>query len=449
MVGGEKRRKHAAAKRRGRTRFGSCQWEIKMEDKNEGINILRETQSFDPETGDIVAAQIVEINNKIYMIKENSDKKILLENDPGLFKMLLSVRRADKQFPYRCYVFRTTYKCNSHCKYCFARSPLPEHDISAEDISQFAKKYKRKLFLLSGGEPTLRKDLPLIIQNIIHHKNTPLLITNGIKLADYDYLMELKNAGLKNLCFSFNGFSDDIYEKINGKPYLAIKVKALENIKNAGLKIILGYLVVKGINDSVGDYKKVSDYFFKNMDFIREIAFRGATPLGRFKNHKKLMMSEMIDVLSRSFRIEKSDIMNEIKYLKYLDIYFHTNLLMPCRIDLFFKTQNNELKPIIKEEDLKKIEKLKFKRITLLFYALKFFGILTFARLLIREISLFNYQSVFYFSGNIVKISLRLWPSKDTFDMGDIKNCQEAAVKNGRPMPRCYTLITDEFADRE
>lgn len=420
-----------------------------MENKKERINILKETKGFDPETGNIIAAQIVEMNNKVYIIKENSSHKILLENDPGLFKMLLSVRRADKQFPYRCYVFRTTYKCNSKCKYCFARSPLPEKDITVQDVSYIVNKYKRKLFLLSGGEPTLRKDLPLIIQNIIHHNNTPLLITNGIKLADYDYLMELKNAGLKNLCFSFNGFSDDIYEKINGKPYLAIKLKALENIKNAGLKIILGYLVVKGINDKIGDYKKVYDYFFKNKDFIREIAFRGAAPLGRFKNHKKLMMSEMIDVLSRSFRIEKSDIMNEIKYIKYLDIYFHTNLLMPCRIDLFFKIKNNELKPIIKEEDLKKIKRLKFKRITLLFYALKFFGILTFARLLIREISLFNYQSVFYFSGNIVKISLRLWPSKDTFDMGDIKNCQEGVFQNGHPMPRCYTLITDEFLHKQ
>jgi uncharacterized radical SAM superfamily Fe-S cluster-containing enzyme len=420
-----------------------------MDKKNEGMNILRETKSFDPETGNIVSAQIVEKNKKVYLVKENSARDILLENDPGLFKMLMSVRKSDKQSPYRCYVFRTTYQCNSHCRYCFARSPLPVKDITAQDISNFVKRYKRKLFLLSGGEPTLRKDLPLIIQDIIHSKNTPLLITNGIKLADYAYLQELKNAGLKNLCFSFNGFSDDIYEMINGRPYLAIKLKALANIKKSGLKIILGYLVVKEINDKSEDFEKVFDYFLSNKDFIREIAFRAAASLGRFENHKKLMMSEMIDVLSRSFKIDKSDIINEIGFIKYLDIYFNTNLLMPCRIDLFFKLKKNALKPIIRKRDLEKIEKFKFKRIALLYYALKFFGILTWARLLIREIGFLNYQSVFYFSGKIVKISLRLWPSKETIDLGDLKNCQEAAFDNGRPVPRCYALITDEFSSRE
>jgi len=419
-----------------------------MENKKEHINFLKLTKGFDPETGKIIAAHIVENNNKIYMIKENSNKKIILEKDPGLFKMLMSVRNSNKQFPYRCYVLRTTYSCNSKCEYCFTRSPLPDKDISVQDISNIIKKYKRKLFLLSGGEPTLRKDLPLIIQNIITNKNTPVLITNGIKLADYDYLIELKNAGLKNLCLSFNGFSDEIYEKINSRPYLQIKLKALENIKKAGLKIILGYLVVKGINDKSRDFRKVFDYFLKNRDFIREIAFRGAAPLGRYKNHKNIMMSEIVDVLSLSFKINKSDIKNEINFVKYLDIYFHTNLLMPCRIDLFFKIRKNKLKPIIRKRDLDKIKKFKFKRVILLFYALKFFGILTFLRLLIREISLFNYQKVFYFSSNILKISLRLWPTKDTFDMGDLKNCQEAALENGIPMPRCYTLITDEFSHK-
>ena len=419
-----------------------------MKMKDERTIILKKTKGFDPETGNIIAAHIIEKNKNIYMKKDKSRENILLEKNPDLFKLLMSVRRSDHQFPYRCYVLRTTYRCNSRCKYCFTRSPLPDEDIGVQDISDIAMKFKRKLFLLSGGEPTLRKDLPLIIQSIIKNKNTPILITNGIKLADYDYLLKLKNAGLQNICLSFNGFSDDIYKKINGRPYLSIKLKALENIKKAGLKIILGYLVVKGINEKSKDFKKVFDYFLKNQDFVREIDFRAAAPMGRYRKFNKIMMSEMLDVLSISFKINKSDIMNEIKFVKYLDRYFNTNLLMPCRIDLFFKIRKNKLTPIIQDWELKKIEKSKFKRILLLFYSLKFFGVLTFARLLIREISLFNYQEVFYWRSNVLKICFRLWPSKDTFDLGDLKNCQEAVVLNGHPIPRCYELITDEFSHR-
>ena len=73
---------------------------------------------------------------------------------------------------------------------------------------------------------------------------------------------------------------------------------------------------------------------------------------------------------------------------------------------------------------------------------------MTFARLALREIRLFNYQSVFYFGRNIVKISLRLWPTKDTFDLGDLKNCQEGTFENGSLKPRCYSLISEEFSQK-
>lgn len=406
---------------------------------------LKETRSFDPVTWDIVPARIVEIDERIYMVKGRPPKKALLEKDPGLYKLLMPARRPDRPFAYRGFAVRITLRCNSKCKHCFTRSPLPSDEISVQDIAKFAATRQRELFVLSGGEPTLRDDLPLIIQTIIKSRNIPILITNGIKLADFDYVAVLRKAGLNSLCLSFNGFNDAVYERINGRPYLATKLEALDNIKKAGLKINLGYLVVKGVNDQEADFNEVFDFFLKNKGFIREITLRAAAPLGRQKSVKTVFLSDLVHTLSQTSITSRLDIMNEIKFLKYLDIYFHTHILMPCRIDLFFKVRKNRFFPIIRENDWARIEASRFKRTLLLFYSLKFFGPFTFGRLLMRKARILNYQKLFFWSRNILRVSLRLWPNKDTIDLGDLNNCQDAVIRNGRPVPRCYSTIREDL----
>lgn len=72
--------------------------------------------------------------------------------------------------------FTVTWKCNSRCITCaiWKEEDAGKNDLSVQEIDQFSQsKYFRNLeyITISGGEPTLRSDLPDIIS--VLHKNIP------------------------------------------------------------------------------------------------------------------------------------------------------------------------------------------------------------------------------------------------------------------------------------
>lgn len=72
--------------------------------------------------------------------------------------------------------FTVTWRCNSKCKTCsiWKMKSSAKDELSIEEIDKFSRsKYLRNVeyITLSGGEPTLRQDLPEIISTL--HKNIP------------------------------------------------------------------------------------------------------------------------------------------------------------------------------------------------------------------------------------------------------------------------------------
>lgn len=105
-----------------------------------------------------------------------------------------------------------TDKCNLNCYFCHKEGQFNSSDfadLSSEDIiwsagvaveSGFTK------FKITGGEPTLREDLPHIIRGIKKRRAKDVsLTTNGIKLSRI--CTSLKNAGLDRINFSINSFN--------------------------------------------------------------------------------------------------------------------------------------------------------------------------------------------------------------------------------------------------
>ncbi len=86
--------------------------------------------------------------------------------------------RRDRIFGLR---FTTTWKCNSKCITCsiWQIKDAGKNDLSVDEIDKFSRsKYFRhvKYITLSGGEPTLRGDLPEVIS--VLHKNIPSAVIN-------------------------------------------------------------------------------------------------------------------------------------------------------------------------------------------------------------------------------------------------------------------------------
>ena len=121
-----------------------------------------------------------------------------------------------------CMILEVTKRCNMHCPVCFA-SAGEGGEKGNLPICEIEKQYDFLMahggpfnIQLSGGEPTMRDDLPDII-HMGREKGFTFfqLNTNGIRLAREDgYARKLKKAGLNTVFLQFDGVTDDVYQTL-------------------------------------------------------------------------------------------------------------------------------------------------------------------------------------------------------------------------------------------
>lgn len=143
-----------------------------------------------------------------------------------------------------------THRCNMTCKNCYLPNreyPDMDADRLIETIKQFPK---RTMIRVVGAEPTMRKDLPELILRIKETGHRVTLLTNGLRLANNDYVRTLRDHKLSHVYLSLNGVdNDDWYEQIDDMRCADKKIKALENLAANKFIIDTGTIIVKGVND--------------------------------------------------------------------------------------------------------------------------------------------------------------------------------------------------------
>lgn len=205
-------------------------------------------------------------------------------------------------------LIEVTQNCNLHCKICFADSgPCMSEDPSLDQIKVQYESVKNASGIcniqLSGGEPTLRDDLPQIVRiGVETGFNFIQVNTNGIRIGeDEDYVKELKNVGVSSIFLQFDGTRDSIYKKLRGRELLEVKVKAIENCKKYGIGVVLVPTLVPGINvDNIGE---IIDFALKFIPTVRGVHFQPVSYFGRVpfapKNEDRITLPEVMDEIER------------------------------------------------------------------------------------------------------------------------------------------------------
>jgi len=186
-----------------------------------------------------------------------------------------------------CVLLNVTDRCNQRCPYCFAEPAVWRPDPTLSDIDRWLERLtelgeERKFNLqLSGGEPTVRDDLPEIIGRCKEKDFEYVqLNTNGRRLAqDPAYAKELKAAGLSTVFLQFDGVSDDVYLALRGEPLVEIKKAAVQNCGAAGLPVTLVPTVLKSVNLSQAG--AVIDFMLGNINIVKGVHFQPASFFGR------------------------------------------------------------------------------------------------------------------------------------------------------------------------
>lgn len=349
-------------------------------------------------------------------------------------------RLREKTSRFNKIIIDITTRCNLNCPVCYMGSKTEKKDLPIEEILGLAHKYRNKVILICGGEPTLRDDLPEII-NLFNKRNTVFLVTNGLRLTDYNYLKELKKSGLRYISFSFNGFSDEAYQKINGASLRDIKLKALDNIEKTGIKVILSVLIVKGINE--GQIAGVLDYCVKNKDFIDELRIRSMVPFGNHLPCDKYKVFELLGLFCESVGLRQEDILSEVLLQGRLNAALGREIfgLRDCSLSFHLKLAGGRLIPVGKGIGVNNFgNSFRGSAVGVCFEVLRVYGIRMALKGLIKSFLRYEWLPWVH-SNNIIKVGLRSWPDSFDFDSEEINKCQTAYYLDSRLVPFCYANL--------
>ncbi len=138
-----------------------------------------------------------------------------------------------------------TDRCNFRCTYCMPADNVEFMDrsnlLSFEEIQRVAQIVSRmgiNRLRLTGGEPLMRKNLPVLIKmlNEVDGIDDIAMTTNAYFLKDQ--AQSLKDAGLKRLNVSLDALDPEKFRDVNRRDCLQSVLDGLDTARKVGFKSI-------------------------------------------------------------------------------------------------------------------------------------------------------------------------------------------------------------------
>ncbi len=217
--------------------------------------------------------------------------------------------------PLRDLRISVTDRCNFRCPYCMPAEvygdryrflPRPEV-LTFEEIERLARLFvglgARKI-RLTGGEPLVRQDLPVLVSRLaaIPGVLDLALTTNGFLLAEH--AQALRDAGLRRVTVSLDSLDDAVFRKMAGREYSVARVlEGIAAAERAGLAPIkINCVVQRGANDHT--LVELARRFRGTGHVVRFIEFMDVGTLNRWDLSKVLPAREILAILEGAFGLE-------------------------------------------------------------------------------------------------------------------------------------------------
>jgi len=146
-----------------------------------------------------------------------------------------------------------TYRCNIDCAHCYN-----QRRESAELTTDEWRKAIRILwehgiphFDFTGGEPTLRDDLPELITFAEDLGAITGLLTNGVRLADGDFVRRLRLAGLDYVQVTLESARAGVHDRMVNSDAFRLTVQGIRNVIAAGIHVLTNTTITRDNRDSI------------------------------------------------------------------------------------------------------------------------------------------------------------------------------------------------------
>jgi cyclic pyranopterin phosphate synthase len=218
--------------------------------------------------------------------------------------------------PLRDLRISVTDRCNFRCDYCMPKAVfhdgyrfLPRDEIlSFEELSRLARLAVGELSVskirLTGGEPLLRRDLPLLVAMLaaIEGLGDLTLTTNGYLLAEH--AKALAEAGLRRVTVSLDAVDAETFSSMGGMERNLERVLAgIDAAQAAGLSPIkINCVVVRGKNEHA--IEALALRFRGGPHILRFIEFMDVGTLNRWQQAAVVSAAEILERLGRVAPLE-------------------------------------------------------------------------------------------------------------------------------------------------
>ncbi|KAF7592283.1 hypothetical protein BBP40_000414 [Aspergillus hancockii] len=205
-----------------------------------------------------------------------------------------------------------TERCNLRCVYC-----MPEEGVELSPPTRLLTSpeivYLSSLFVsqgvtkirLTGGEPTVRKDIVPLMQSIGHLRRNGLrelcLTTNGISL--HRKLEPMVEAGLTGINLSLDTLDPFQFQIMTRRKGFDAVMKSIDKILSlnklgAGIKLKINCVVMRGVNDrEIIPFVEMGRESPIEVRFIEYMPFDG----NRWNQKKMVSYQEMLAVIREKY----------------------------------------------------------------------------------------------------------------------------------------------------
>jgi radical SAM protein with 4Fe4S-binding SPASM domain len=158
-----------------------------------------------------------------------------------------------------------TFRCQNNCSHCYAGGPHETPELTTEQWKEVIDRLHRiGVFILTftGGEPTLREDLPELL---LYGQDKGLvtgLITNGRKLKDKSYVETLEKTGLDFIQVTLESHKPKIHDQMTA-------TKGSWNETVAGIKNVIPTQIYATTNTTLSRHNAPD--FLETIDFLKEL----------------------------------------------------------------------------------------------------------------------------------------------------------------------------------
>lgn len=187
-------------------------------------------------------------------------------------------------------------RCNLRCFYCMPEEGVQltpkSHLMSYEEIYEIAKTFVTNgvtKIRLTGGEPLIRKDIPIILEKLASLPVELSITSNAVII--HKFIDTLKEFGVNNINVSLDTLVKEKFKNITLRDHFEVVYNNILLLIKEGFKVKINAVLMKGVNDNeIIDFINFTKDLPVSVRFIEFMPFDGNKwDLSKMVSYKEVM----------------------------------------------------------------------------------------------------------------------------------------------------------------